>query len=188
MGDYLDRIQRLMPPPERVPRVDWGAAPVHAGFRFPSDYRAFVDRYGAGSVGNELGILTPLMSGSWFGATNGFEAMTGYTEHEVGRAMREMREVWPDNFPFSFHPEPDGLMAWARNPNGDVCFWHMNAPDADAWPVYVWERGRRSSEAWSRYDHGMTGVVHDALTGAEPLSELLVSAAPQERQTWFGAA
>lgn len=185
VGDYLDRIQRLMPPPDQVPRVDWSTAPVLAGFQFPSDYRAFVDRYGAGRLGDELSVFTPLMSGAWIGAANGFEAMTGFTEHEVGRAMREMREAWPEHFPFSFHPEPDGLLAWARNPNSDACFWHMNGPDPDTWPVYVWNRGGRGAAAWSRYDDGMTGVVHDALTGAEPLCRLLSFSAPEKRHTWF---
>lgn len=172
-----------MPPPGQVPRLDRDAAPGLVGFQFPADYRVFVDLYGQGSVGDGLGIVTPHWHGGRSGATNGFEAMTAYTEHEIGLGMRSMREQWPDAFPFSFHPEPEGNACLGPEPERGRVLLADERPGPGCLAgvgLGAWQA--QLARAWSRYDHGMTGIIHDAVTGVEPLCVLVASA---DHRTWF---
>ncbi len=100
---------------------------------------------------------------------------------EVGPAFREMREDFPDRFPYAIFPEPGGLLEWGGNLNGDRCFWLTEDPDPDRWPVVVWFRGEVASRSWRREEGGMAAFLLRVVR--DPKSALLASS--EERLTWI---
>jgi hypothetical protein len=129
----LAELIALAPPPDEVPPVDWGAAPA-----LPDDYRALVDRYGAGSFAG-LGILVP-------GHPNRFLDLLRQIEPQRD-ALRTIETPHP----------PDELLPWAIDENGNVAWWWTGD-----WPVLANEA--RGPE-WLRFDGTATEFIAGVLAG-----------------------
>lgn len=131
----LDELLALAPPPEDPPPpVDWAAAPS-----LPEDYRALVDRYGAGSFAG-LGLLVP-------GHPNRFLDLLRQIEPQRD-ALRTIETPYPR----------DELLPWAIDENGNVAWWWVT----DDWPVVANEA--RGPE-WLRHDGTATGFIAGVLAG-----------------------
>jgi hypothetical protein len=130
----LDELLALAPPPGPPPPVDWAAAPA-----LPDDYRALVDRYGAGSFAG-MGLLVP-------GHPNRFLDLLRQTGPQRD-ALRTIETPYP----------PDELLPWGIDENGNVAWWVMR----DDWPVVANEaRGHD----WLRHDGGVVSFIAGVLAG-----------------------
>ncbi|MEV7783627.1 hypothetical protein [Kitasatospora sp. NPDC088351] len=152
---------------EDAPRVSWDRAQEEAGLGFPSAYREFVDVFGAGEVRGDLGVLDPLLRPGGAAGEGGISRMVRRTTEDIGLQFRAMREESFDLCPYPVYPEAGGLLVWAGNYNGDICFWLTEGDDPDCWPVIVWHRGR-FPDAWSRYDVGMVEFLLLVVAGETP--------------------
>src|SRR5260370_16561952 len=55
----LAQLVAVVPPPARVPRIDWTEVENRLGFPLPDDYRALMETYGEGSFDDFLWLLHP---------------------------------------------------------------------------------------------------------------------------------
>jgi hypothetical protein len=149
----LDELTSLVPPPAAPPpAVDWEAARAALAAELPADYRAMVERYGAGSIAG-LGVLVP-----------------GHPNRHVDL----LRQVEPQRWALQYLIDqgieqpyaPGDLLPWGIDEAGNCVWWLMQG----SWPVVANEaRG----EDWQRYDGGAVAFVAAILSGRET-SEFLV--------------
>jgi hypothetical protein len=126
----LDKLLRIAPPPKRspYPRSDWLAAEKRLGIALPSDYKAYVDRYGDGELAGFIRVQNPFPNlADWLAC------LERYLE-----ADREARENCPEEYAGPIFPEPGGRLPWGGTTNGDVVWW-LTAGAPDKWTVIVWE-------------------------------------------------
>jgi hypothetical protein len=150
----LDELISLVPPPdEPPPPVDWDAAHAALGVELPADYRALVDRYGAGSIAG-LGLLVP-------GHPN--------------RHVELLRQLEPQRWALRYLVEqgieqpyaPEDLLPWGIDEGGNAVWWLMEG----SWPVVANEaRG----EEWQRYDGGAVAFIVAILQGREQSDFLVI--------------
>jgi hypothetical protein len=112
------------PPPESVPSVDWDAVHARLGFPLPADYRAFIDEYGPGILG-DIRIMSPGGPGEW----NLFALLERKYEQVRYAARREWDTPW--------YPEPRGTVSWGETASGWTCGWAPIHSDPDKWTVVV---------------------------------------------------
>ena len=173
---YLDELVRVMPKPtEELAAPPWAESRAGVGLEFPSDYRAFVDLYGGGSVSvgrhiPRLFIYAPCSQSRMPGGATGFRdfmdrtELSFYIDYDGGEGVGE--EMWGDGPFYRVRPHPGGLLAWGENEEGDVFFWLTEDPDPDRWPIVVWARGPFTT---FRFDGGMVRFLRGALAGEHPM-------------------
>ncbi|MFJ2590688.1 hypothetical protein [Streptomyces sp. NBC_00378] len=152
--------------------LPWCESLTVFGLELPADYRAFVDSFGAGTVGSRLTLSTPWPLHIAEAGVTTLRVMLDRAA-EIGVLLRGLREDFPALFPYAFHPEPGGLLSWAGGVGGEQCFWLTEASDPDDWSVVVWDKAD-----WRRYDMGMVALLIRALTGTDPFLNDLVAPAP----------
>jgi hypothetical protein len=114
-----------MPPPAEpnFNSGDWPAVEAKLGTKLPDDYKAFIDNYGSGMIGN-------VVRGSAYGMTlihilNDFDP--AYSLSPMVDAVRESYEQVASGgtfpVPYPLHPDRDGLLVWAVTANGDYIHW-----------------------------------------------------------------
>ena len=175
MSTYLDELTRLMPPPTgKVAAPPWEQARTEVGLEFPSDYRAFVDRYGGGSISvgsnvSRVFVYAPCSQPWKPGEATGFRDFVDRTE--LGFAIdfdggeEHGEDTWGDGPSYRVRPYPGGLLAWGENEEGDVFFWLTEDPNPDRWPIVVWARGPVTT---FRSDRGMVRFLRDVFAGDYP--------------------
>ena len=150
----LDELTSLVPPPDAPPpAVDWDAAHAALGVELPADYRALVERYGAGAIAG-LRLLVP-----------------GHPNRHVDL----LRQVEPQRWALQYLIEqgieqpyaPGDLLPWGIDESGNVVWW-LTTGD---WPVVANEaRG----EEWHRHDGGAVSFLVALLSGRETSDFLVV--------------
>ncbi|MEU5768339.1 hypothetical protein ABZ782_20720 [Streptomyces asoensis] len=127
----LDELRVLLGQPvgREARSGDWDEVEQYVGSALPSDFKAFLDAYGSGTVCGELAVFHP------GGSRPLLERMRGIHE-----AFTELRDGAPgsgdtEHVPYPFHPEPGGLISWGYDPSGDEHFFLPCAPDPDRWKV-----------------------------------------------------
>ncbi|MGW1535667.1 SMI1/KNR4 family protein [Streptomyces aureus] len=129
MSSSLDRLRALLGEP-----VTWGwarpgpwtASERYLGVELPSDYKAFLDLYGPGSIDGYLSLTRPLEADA----------------AELDRlwsldAWRRARLDAPDLYPYPFHPDPGGLISWGSDESGNEYYFLALEPDPDEWRIVV---------------------------------------------------
>ncbi len=128
----LAQLVAVVPPPARVPRIDWTEVENRLGFPLPDDYRALMETYGEGSFDDFLWLLHP---------TSPNPNLNLISEL---RAQREALALDVEGV----GPPPEDLVPWAGTDNGDAVYWKfdsqrrlggtviVNAARGDAWPEY----------------------------------------------------
>jgi hypothetical protein len=138
----LETLQQLMPPTAASDTsVDWGRMSESWGKEFPSDFRRFVETYGAGAIEDYLSVLKPEPKG----VEPGPDDMLMETVNAEKAWAREPKS--PDLVDTA--PE---LIAWGLDSSSDILCWDASGDDPEAWPVLV---RSRDGNLWSRYDCGM---------------------------------
>jgi hypothetical protein len=110
--------------PRKVTAVDWPAMERSLGIKLPSDYKQFAQKYGPGTF-LDIAIAVPETSA-------GFDLYTLLDErHQQARNSPQHALEAP------VHPEPGGMIAWGRTPDGWTCHWAPVGQDPDGWGVVV---------------------------------------------------
>ncbi|OQR61261.1 hypothetical protein B6E66_25505 [Streptomyces maremycinicus] len=152
MTQQLEPLMRLMPPDAAAgDTVDWD--PVERSWEtgFPSDYKEFIARYGAGAISDYLVILSPeCRAGD--GAEPAFQGM----EEETLNAQ----DFWGVK---AGGAGSDRVIAWGSDASADILCWRVRGDDPDGWPVVVWNQ---DDVAWQEYPCGVVEFLHRVL-GAE---------------------
>ncbi|MGW0583843.1 SMI1/KNR4 family protein [Streptomyces sp. NPDC002920] len=178
----LERLIDLMPPPSDLPASPpWQDAPAQVGFQFPADYRAFIDRYGAGEVNGHLIVLAPTERPYLPGLPPGFAGYTAFAEQDIGQAFTELRASDPAHYPYPIFPEPGGLLLWARTYDGDHLFWDTEHSAPDQWPVVLWLR-HEPPPAWHPFPGTATDFLLSLATRTHPYADVLTGAGLQPPQ------
>ena len=150
----LDELTSLVPPPdEPPPPVDWDAAHAELGVELPADYRALVERYGAGAIAG-LRLLVP-------GHPNRNVDLLRQVESQRW-ALRQLVEQGIEQ-PY----EPDALLPWGIDEGGNVVWWLTE----EGWPVVANEaRG----EEWHCHEGGAVAFLAAILAGRETSDFLVI--------------
>ena len=149
MDDGFAELSRLIPAPiaGAGSTVGWGEIEGALGVRLPADYKRLVDCYGIAEFAGFLRLIVP-------------QAMAAVAR-EVLEDEIPLREEWPDQYPYTFHPEPGGLLGWATTNNGGWICW-LTEGEPDGWPIVVWAR----RPMWfHRHELGSAAFLCGWLTG-----------------------
>ena len=181
--EMLDRLGAVIgPPPEGgVAPVPWELGPEVMGFQLPSDYRAFVDRYGKVSISGELHICTPSAApGPKVEQPLGFEGFLYYTTEPYGYCGM-LAQAYADGdheeCPYPLFPAEGGLLKWANNWNSDQFFWLTRGPDPDRWPIAA---KFDSLLKWDLFEGGFLEFLLAAVTKQYPYYRDVVPGGVQE--------
>lgn len=166
----IDELTQLIQSDPTGTPVAWEEVEARLGTRLPADYKAFVDRYGTGAVGDFLWVLTPSTSNEFLNFFDkGRVMLDGY---------RQLRDEWPREYPFSAYPEPNGLLPWAVTDNGDELYW-LTGPDPDKWPTIVISRGVPHEEYRLPVGDLLSGLITRRIK-SKTIEELAGSFTPAE--------
>lgn len=151
-----DDLLRLVPPDfGRDELIDWPVMEAAWGTGFPSDYRWFLEHYGAGSFNDSVHVRAP----------------AGPDPTAVAAAARHLAEglAWLEEHsskppPYPAFPARPGLIRWGGSIAGDDAFWLVDGPEPDAWPVVIWDRGLTE---WITRPPGMTELLLQILTAPD---------------------
>lgn len=136
--------------------VDWSAVEQVYGSSFPADYRAFVAKFGSGSIEQMVGIQIP--------------AVTSDEQHG-NTVSRLSEEALADEAVNRWGPADEGqhrleeLLIWGWTAAADTLCWITTDPDPDRWRVAVYSRGNLE---WSVYRCGMAEFLLKLLRNEWP--------------------
>ncbi|MFF4148058.1 SMI1/KNR4 family protein [Streptomyces sp. NPDC001698] len=149
-------------------RIDWSAVEEIWGTRFPADYVAFMEAYGAGSVSRDVGILLPVPRSDAYSDGSGLRQETANArstwEMLGGRAALDVN--------------PDFIVAWGVTSGADIYCWLTTADDPDRWPVLVY--GRHTNPTFQVHPFGMVEFLRRLLTDDEFQEETISVVLPKE--------
>lgn len=131
MASTLDKIVRILPPPNSPVRLDrsWDSVEKELGTALPTDYKQFIDLYGTGAIARELHIWNfrdASSDKSWR------ERLIG-----VGRWYDEVRDMGDHDWPYRMFPEPGGLLPFAGLMDVNHLNW-LTKGTPDQWDVVLW--------------------------------------------------
>ncbi|MFF3017263.1 SMI1/KNR4 family protein [Streptomyces sp. NPDC057939] len=128
MTAALERLKELLGEPAcwgwARPRL-WEAAEEHLGLLLPADYKAFLDLYGPGAFDGFLHMGRPED-----GTPDELERlwpMSGRSRHHDD----------PDRYPFTFRPQPRGLIEWGGEEDGTFYYFLPEEPDPADWRIVI---------------------------------------------------
>jgi len=167
----FDDLEALVPPPTAPIAADgdWTMVEQTLGVRLPTDFQALVRRYGHGQFA-DITLLTPFSAG----AEDLFNLV--YRARAQLDLYRDHRDAWPEDFPYSLYPEPQGLLEWANTGNGDGLYW-LTLGEPDSWPVVIWN----IREGSRRYEIGAVELLFAYLSGQREVDLL----GPPPSNPWF---
>jgi len=170
VSNQLERLTRLLPSPQAaVAGPPWQQSRTEVGFDFPSDYRAFVDRYGGGQIGTSNSLRCFVYAPSSIpvrpGIPTGFKGFVEWHVSYIAPMFEGCHEDYWGGTVYPMYPEPGGLLTWGENEQGDLFWWLTEGDDPDRWPVVMWARG---PAATFRFDCGMSGLLASMISGDVP--------------------
>ncbi|TNY36689.1 SMI1/KNR4 family protein [Thermomonospora catenispora] len=159
----------LAPPASGGDQIDWGRIEEEYGVAFPVDYRSFVETYGGGVMDDCIGIITPPVEGSIYGAIlNGAP---------FGPDLRH-----PEGYPYC--PDPGGILRWGYSSEGDDAYWRCVSEDPDEWTILIWRRHVPSlEETWWSFEGGMVEFLLAIIRDGHP-SPFSISSIPSPRSVF----
>ncbi|WP_326945637.1 hypothetical protein OHS58_38685 [Amycolatopsis sp. NBC_00348] len=98
-----------------VPALTWEHVEGQLGVAVPLGVKAISSRFPAGSFGDWINFYNPVQSVQT-------STMFMGTLKSVGETLRYARQVNFEEFPYNFHPEKSGLVAWGHG-DQHVYFW-----------------------------------------------------------------
>lgn len=127
---------------------DWEQLRTPKGTLYPSDYRAFIDRFGGGCLEGTFAVLEAGRTR----ASSGMEQMraetlNAYSMWGDGRAENNSYSVWDGA------PDSVDLWAWGVSGSADIVCWDISTDDPESWATIVWDQ---TGWEWTRYDLGFS--------------------------------
>jgi hypothetical protein len=131
LAERLDRLAEVLGAGDARWVVDWRAVEAELGVGLPADYRAFVERFGAGSVNQELYIVVPSAP------LPRFDLIAGNAGRAKARRLlhQESSQYRAD----SPCPPPGWLLVWGKTNTRASLYWRTDGPNPDAWPVVLYD-------------------------------------------------
>ena len=130
----LERLRRLLPPPadpvEPGRPEGWDEIEAALGTGLPSDFKAFTERYGSGTVDDFLYLFNPFVSGQ--------DGNLLVEKDRVLASYCQTRVRYPERLPLPPFPDEGGLLPLGRTDNGDELYW-VTQGHPDGWPVALLE-------------------------------------------------
>src|SRR5262249_54774047 len=115
----LAKLKKLIRPPDRPSEIGslehWRAVEGQLGTSLPRDYREFISTYGTGVFAHFYCVYSPFSKNKHLSLLRCAELVCRYN--------RQSREEFPERFPYPYFPEPDGLLPWGVDENGNDYFW-----------------------------------------------------------------
>lgn len=133
-----------------VPVHDWTGIEEFMRTRLPSDYESIVDKYGAGSFDEFLGILTPDADTPYLDLVR-----RGDIDRDALRQLTAQGVSLPDQI-----REINQLLTWGITDNGDLCYW-LREGDPDKWRIAI--NDSRGS-TWDFFDMGIAEFLYKCLS------------------------
>jgi hypothetical protein len=142
-------------PGKVVPGLSWKDVEESLGIKFPKAYKELLDVFPSGEMADGIRLVSPVEDAETL---------------ELFRARIEIsyeyftsaREMLPDRFPHKFHPELDGLIAWAID-DDHTYFWDPSrGPDPDGWPVVFLEN---TGPGWGSYEGSVVDFLFEVVSG-----------------------
>lgn len=133
----LTELKKLVPPPNKpfeVGTLDgWKQVEEKLNLRLPKDYREFIFTYGSGLFAGFYRIYNPF-------AKSEYTSLYKCVNTICNQDQRSQR-LFPDRFPYPFYPEPNGLVPWGNDENGNDYFWLSEGPPTKWQVVQMENRG-----------------------------------------------
>jgi hypothetical protein len=156
----LARLAELLGASHGESKVDWPAVEAELRVGLPADYRAFVERFGAGSINQELYVDTPFAPSAYF------DLIAAHAEW--AQALRQLHHEFPEYQPYPPYPPLGGLLLWGKTNTRVSLSWRTDDPDPDAWPIVL-----DNDAEWVDCGRGLLDILLDHLTGRNPLQGLI---------------
>jgi hypothetical protein len=138
--DSLLRIVSAPNEPAEAPLPgEWDEVETRLGFVLPSDYKAFIERFGSGHFDEFLWVLNPFSAN---------EAIRFPDASERQLAILRWLRDGGEQLPYPIYPEPGGIVVWAETANGDCLYWITSEASPDEWSV---TSNEARGQDW--YDH-----------------------------------
>ncbi len=125
----IETLMKIMPPPDNPidNNSDWISVEKQSGYRFPDNYKQFINFYGTGGIGDFLWILNPFSENEFINFNRINDILDAYESVdpmylEISKRPR--------------YPEEDSFLPWAITDNGDSVIWVVNGP-RENWTVGI---------------------------------------------------
>lgn len=157
----MTALEVVAPPPDGVEPLDdatWARFEGENGFRPPADYRALIDRYGAGGFGYEelgrawLNLLNPVRMGTTL-------VDQSAVLRSVNAGLQRQYPATEPNWPM--WPESGGFLPWAVTHDGDQAGW-LTAGEPDQWTTAIYGRQMKHH----RFPFGCMEFLYRCFTGS----------------------
>jgi hypothetical protein len=151
-------------------QIDWSELEEIWGTRFPADYVAFMETYGAGQLSGEIVILLPVPRPDAYSDGTGLRNETlnarGSWKMLGGRTALDV--------------DPDSILAWGVTSGADIYGWLTTDDDPDRWPVLIY--GRHTRPTFQIHPFGMAEFLRRLLTDKEFQEETISVVLPEEHR------
>ena len=149
----LAELVALVPPPDRPPvPVDWAGVERRLGTALPRDYRAYVDTYGPGCLGDLFWVLHPA------GTPDRLDLAAQWAAAREPAAL-----LTPPPHPLGVLP--GGLLPCAVDEDAGILYWHAADADPDGWTVVYRDE---DGDSWLPYRLALVPFLVAVLSGDLP--------------------
>jgi len=166
----IDSLTSLIQPPVKPSQVgscsDWTLVEEELGVEYPSDFKAFVNSYGSGSIGRFYWVWNPYSKDEYLDQVR-----------MVCKYESELKSEFPEYHPYAIFPDAPGFLPWGSDENGNYYGW-LTIGEPDKWPILTNEvRGsgyELHNRSFSKYLTGVFNSEIKPLAGDYPKAEDMV--------------
>jgi hypothetical protein len=141
MPDLLERLKHIVPIPANpietgVPDK-WQVTESMIGTELPPDYKAFINTYGSGLIGNFIYLWHPFTRKPYM---------------NLILQLTEFQSLATSDFeatlPHPIYPAPNGLLPFGNTINGDTLFWITTHSPAE-WTLLILDRSTHDQQVYA---------------------------------------
>jgi hypothetical protein len=126
----INDLYSILPRPNRPVETgndeSWLQVAEKVGMRLPIDFVYFIDSYGTGNINSFLSVLNPFTVHTYLNLLDQIPRILS--------GLRDLREQFPEQYPYPLYFELGGLLPWGISDDGDYYCW-LTRGLPDKWPV-----------------------------------------------------